>query len=127
MTLGYIGGASQLEKNGPARLWINGAINSGNSGGPLVLTETGEVIGVVVSKLAPVPPEIVSALDAMSSQRSGVVYNERMADGTTVNLSEAQVIAAVLQYLRGQTQLVIGMAVMPGDIAAFLRAHGVTP
>lgn len=126
LTMGHLAGEAPAQPNGPVRLWINGAFNSGNSGGPLVLAETGEVIGVVASKLAPIPSIIEQALDAMSKQPSGVVYTVTN-NGKTERVSEAQVVAAVLQYLRGQTQLVIGMAVPGGGVAAFMQANNVTP
>jgi hypothetical protein len=126
LTMGHLAGEAPAQPNGPVRLWINGAFNSGNSGGPLVLAETGEVVGVVAAKLAPIPPIIEQALDVMSKQRSGVVYNVTN-NGKTEHVSEAQVVAAVLQYLRGQTQLVIGMAVPGGGVAAFMQANNVTP
>jgi len=127
LTMGYLAGESPNVSNGPARLWVNGAFNSGNSGGPLVLASTGEVIGVVSAKLAPVPPEIEQALQVMANQPSGVIYTATKPDGSTQNLSEGQVIATVLQYLRGQVQLVIGMAVSANDLSAFLTANGIAP
>ena len=57
------------------RQWVvNAAFNRGNSGGPVVLIETGEVIGVVSSKLAPISPTAKSALDALEQQKSGFTY-----------------------------------------------------
>jgi len=112
----------------PARRWVvNAAFNSGNSGGPLVDIETGQVMGVVSSKLAPLPAEVESALNLLKTQRSGLSYTKKTADGTMERFSEAQLLEAVLQYLRSQTQLVIGYAVMTQDLKKFLKAQGIKP
>jgi S1-C subfamily serine protease len=106
---------------------VNAAFNSGNSGGPLLLIETGEVIGVVSSKLAPISPEAASALTALENQGSGFEYTAIRADGSTFKLSEGQIVAKVLHELRRQVQLVIGYAVLLDDIRTFLNAHGINP
>jgi 2-succinyl-5-enolpyruvyl-6-hydroxy-3-cyclohexene-1-carboxylate synthase len=93
----------------------------------VVNVEDGTVIGVVSSKLAPLPAVIESALSALEKQVSGMVYTAKKADGTKFTLSEGQVIGAVLQYLRSQTQLVIGYAVPVKDLREFLKKNGVSP
>jgi hypothetical protein len=106
---------------------VNAAFNSGNSGGPLVDVETGDVIGIVDSKLAPISPQTASALNALQSQISGMVYQATGPDGKQTSVSEAQVVALILNELRQQTQLVIGMAVLPTDLKKFLKAQNVDP
>jgi hypothetical protein len=54
-------------------------------------------------------------------------YNGTKADGTAVTYSEGQLIGEVLQYLRGQVQLVIGYSIAPDDIAKFLKARKLNP
>jgi S1-C subfamily serine protease len=109
------------------RLVVNAAFNSGNSGGPLVAIENNKVIGVVASKLAPLPQYIESALKALKDQKSGFVFEKTKADGSKENVSEAQVIEEILQYLRKQTQLVIGHAVTTKDLVGFLKSKGIDP
>ena len=48
-------------------------------------------------------------------------------NGQTKNVSEAQIVAEILQFLRGQTQLVVGHAVILDDLKAFLSSQGLTP
>jgi len=57
LSVGYLSGIDGIRTASGTviRQWVvNAAFNSGNSGGPLLHIETGEVIGVVSSKLAPI-------------------------------------------------------------------------
>ena len=127
---GYLSGIDMVDtgdgKN-TARWVVNAAFNNGNSGGPLLDIERGEVIGVVSSKLAPLPKDVESALAALKNQKSNVVFERKLQDGTRVTMSEAQVIEFVLEYLRSQTQLVIGYAVTIVDLRNFLGSQGIAP
>lgn len=129
VSVGYLAGLSLVPaKPKPVgRAYINGAFNHGNSGGPVVDVNSLAVVGVVHAKVAPVPADVKSALEVMGKTSSGLQYTATRADGTSVSLSEAQVVSRVLEHLQSQTQLVIGMAVLPGDIIAFLKAQGVEP
>jgi S1-C subfamily serine protease len=127
---GYLSGIDMVDtKDGrsTARWVVNAAFNNGNSGGPLVDIERGEVIGVVSSKLAPLPREVEDALSALKNQKSNFIFERKLPDGTRVTLSEAQVIEFVLEYLRSQTQLVIGYAVTIVDLRTFLTSRGIAP
>ncbi len=127
---GYLSGVEMFRVKGGAispRLVVNAAFNNGNSGGPLLDIEGGKVIGVVSSKLAPLPDHITSALEALKNQKAGFIFTKTYKDGREEKVSQAQVIEEVLQYLRSQTQLVIGYAVMIGDLKKFLRENGIEP
>ena len=54
-------------------------------------------------------------------------YTAKLADGSTKSFSEAQLVADVLNELRGQVQLVIGYAVSTSDIKEFLQRNGIEP
>lgn len=130
ISVGYLAGIGDSASAGGKlhRRWVvNGAFNLGNSGGPLINIEDGTVVGVVSSKLAPIPKRIAAELEALSEQGSGFRYTITCADGRTEQLSEGQVIAEVLQYLRSQTQLVIGHAVTLGDLRSFLKSQEIEP
>lgn len=130
LTVGYLAGTDEVERISKQKAWVwvvNAAINSGNSGGPLVSVEDNKVIGVVVSKLAPIPPLIESALKALGEQKSGFTYTETKPDGSKETVTEGQVVAMVLKYLRSQTQLVVGHAVIADDLRAFLLKEKVEP
>lgn len=129
LSVGYLAG-TELEPTALGRVqrWVvNAAFNSGNSGGPLLDLEDEAVMGVVCSKLAPVPPRVEAALKALERERRGVVFRARRSDGTIIELSEGEVVATVLDYLRRQTQLVIGYAATSAQIRRFLEANGVQP
>lgn len=106
---------------------VNAAINLGNSGGPLVDVETGEVIGVVSSKLAPMPKYIETALASLKRDKTIIAFKKIKTDGSEETMSTSQVLEEVLQHLRSQTQLVIGHTVVLGDLRALLKANGLEP
>lgn len=130
LSVGYLAGidAHRTSSGKVLQRWVvNAAFNRGNSGGPLLNIETGEVIGVVSSKQAPISPAAQSALDALANQKSGFVYTAKLPDGSTQNISEGQIVAQVLHELRAQVQLVIGMAVVLEDLRQFIKAQGLDP
>jgi len=130
LSAGYLAGTDrQGTASGAvfARWVVNAAFNSGNSGGPLVRAGTGDVIGVVSSKLAPLSPSTLIILDALKTQRSGMMYEQVNPDGSKTPISEAQLLASVLDDLRSQVQLVIGYAVFTSDLSQFLRRNGIDP
>jgi S1-C subfamily serine protease len=130
LSVGYLAGTQEFKDpaGGVIQRWvINAAFNGGNSGGPVLSLEDGSIVGVVSSKLAPVPQEIATILELLSKQQSGFTYEGTKADGSKVTFTEGQLIGEVLQYLRSQVQLVIGYAVSPEDIAKFLKARNIKP
>lgn len=131
LTTGYISGmdAPDASKgNKTQRIVVNAAFNCGNSGGPLVEIENGTVIGVVCSKLAPLPAEIDVYLNGLKKNAGmGIQYMKQKTDGTTEPIMEGQVIEEILRYLRSQTQLVIGYACTRDNLVQFLKANGIQP
>jgi S1-C subfamily serine protease len=130
LSVGYLSGidAYQIRPGTIVKKWVvNAAFNGGNSGGPLIQIETGQVFGVVSSKLAPISQEAALILNALESQKSGFMYTAKKTDGTEIQYSEGQIVGKVLNELRGQIQLVIGQAVLLEDIKAFLAANKIEP
>jgi len=131
LSMGYLAGTTAVKRTDNGNIiqqWVvNAAFNSGNSGGPLLDIESGEVIGVVASKLAPISSTAASALEALGKQQSGFMYAATRPDGSKFSMSEGQVIELVLQELRNQLQLVVGMAVRADDLLKFLQAQHLDP
>ncbi|MBL7187215.1 MAG: trypsin-like peptidase domain-containing protein [Phycisphaerae bacterium] len=126
LSVGYLSGKDVIRSPSGktvGRFVVNAAFNAGNSGGPLIDIESGAVIGLVASKLAPLPSYIKSALKALKDDTSISAFWVTKSDGTKERISNSQVLEQVLQYLRSQVQLVIGQAVLTGDINTFLKKH----
>jgi len=128
LSVGYLSGRDAIKTpTGKIvqRLVVNAAFNSGNSGGPLIDIETGTVIGIVSSKLAPIPPHIEKALHALKEIEFGVTWTWSKPDGTKGKISQSQLLEKILRYLRSQTQLVVGRAVLPSQMRSFLKKHDI--
>jgi hypothetical protein len=127
LSVGYLAAldAHMIQGRQITRWVVNAAFNSGNSGGPLLLIETGEVLGVVSSKLAPISPFAQQALEVMHTNNTGVCYTQTLPDGSKRDLVEGQIVAMILDELRAQVQLVIGYAVVLDDLRAFLGRPGI--
>ena len=93
----------------------------------MINVSDGKVIGVVVSKMAPLPPYIAEYLELLEVNEEGGKVVTRKPDGSRGEMTQGQIIAEVLEYLRKQTQMVIGHAVILGDLRSFLRGNGIDP
>jgi len=127
---GYISGVDNVKTESDklvTRLVVNAAFNLGNSGGPLIQIDNGTVIGVVCSKIAPLPHEVESALSALKNDRTIIAFSKTRPNGSEEAMSTSQVLEEILQYMRSQTQLVIGHAVILSDLKEFLQYHGIEP
>jgi hypothetical protein len=130
LSVGYLAGVGPVKNEfgvTPPQWVVNGAFNLGNSGGPVISTEDGSVIGVVSSKLAVIPPGLEGALTALRNNRNGIQYKFQHADGRVEDFSEAQIVGEVLHYLRSQTQLVVGYAVSVKELRQFLEKNEIEP
>jgi hypothetical protein len=128
LSMGYLSGFNdsppyEQTKSAVKHLVVNGAFNPGNSGGPLFVAGSNEVIGVVVSKHAPITPFVRSAIEALASNKSGVVFTASDAQGKTQSFVESQVVAEILHYFRQLTQVMIGEAVAASELFEFLKNH----
>lgn len=127
LSVGHISGY-RVEGAGEAshsRLVVNGAFNPGNSGGPLFMSNSNEVIGVVVSKHAPFTQFQLDALQAMANNKgTGVGYTYTHPDGTKERIMEAQIVADILAHFRSLTQVMIGEAISVEALRQFLKGVG---
>lgn len=126
LSVGYLAGFAEHTIGGKARrhLVVNGAFNPGNSGGPLLRANDEKVIGVVVSKHAPITPFHESALQALASNKTGVTFTSTDEKGQTTTFVESQIVADLLFYLRDLTQVMIGEAIAAPVLADYLGENG---
>ncbi|MGD0012863.1 MAG: serine protease [Bryobacteraceae bacterium] len=128
LAVGYVSGfradAGTDHSRSPVKhLVVNAAFNPGNSGGPLLMSGEPAVVGVVVSKHAPMSPYLQSEIDVLAQNPYGMMYVATDPAGNRKQVSEAQIVADVLIYFRSMTQVVIGEAVAADELVAFLNDH----
>jgi S1-C subfamily serine protease len=125
LSVGYVSGYREPVDTGQAvkHIVVNGAFNHGNSGGPLMISRTNKVIGVVVLTFHFYPPELQTIIDALASEKFGMMYEEVHPDGKKNSVSEAQLTATVLQEFYEKTQVMIGEAVSGSELAAMIKEH----
>ena len=128
--VGYLAGVDSFQNDDKSivtRWVVNAAFNHGNSGGPLIDESSGEVIGVVISKLAPLSENTKQIMSLLSKEQTGVVFNFKQKDGKTASVSEASLVESVLSDLSSQVQLVVGYAALTADLTGFLKKNGLDP
>lgn len=129
LSVGYVAGFNAHQPTSIAapqrRLVLNAALNPGNSGGPIFNWGESSVRAVAVTKHAPITPYLQSAIDALKNNRSGITFTATDGHGNTQMFVESQIVAEVLQYFRGMTQVVLGEAIAATDVTAFLNKHSV--
>lgn len=127
LSVGYLAGFNdyQKDKTSPKvkRYIINGALNPGNSGGPLFIAGTNKVVGVVVAKHAPITQFLLSALDVLEKNKSGFQFTAINEKGDKIPFSESQIVAALLQHQRQMTQVMLGEAIVIDELIAFLKEN----
>lgn len=127
LSVGYLAGFNdyQKDKNSPKvkRYIINGALNPGNSGGPLFIAGKNKVVGVVVAKHAPITSFLLSALDVLEKNKSGFQFTATNEKGDKIPFSESQIVAALLQHQRQMTQVMLGEAIVIDELIAFLKEN----
>jgi len=121
LSVGFLAGFTEEKSN--RRLVVNGAFNPGNSGGPLFLSGSNEVIGVVVSKHAPISKFHLSALDVLAKNRTGVTYTGTDSEGQPTKFVESEIVADLLNGFRSLTQVMIGKAISIEVLKEFLQEH----
>lgn len=127
LSVGYIAGFRE-NQNGQGyktikHIVINGAFNPGNSGGALFKAGSDEVIGVVVAKHAPFPDSVMSGLQALANNQSGLQFQATDSQGKNINVSESQIVAMFLDHLRKLAQVNIGEAISATDLTDFLTTN----
>ena len=125
LATGYISGF-RYTPEGKKRLVINGAINKGNSGGPLFSGHDEKVIGIVVAKWQiPLTQFQTSALQALKNNSSGVQFNATNEQGQRRSFSESQLVADLLAQYWDHSQVMIGEAIPAKELIDLLKENSV--
>ena len=129
LSIGHISGFKDhketQDSNIVKHIVVNGAFNPGNSGGPLLISGSNKVIGVVVSKHTPITPFLYSAIQALANNKSGVVFTSKDDKGNTKQFVESQIVAELLKYFRELTQVMIGEAIDRSELIEFLKENNI--
>jgi hypothetical protein len=126
LSVGYVSGYRADDSRGARvkHIVVNGAFNHGNSGGPLLISRSSEVIGIVVLTYHFYPPVVKQAIDVLAKQNFGFMIGTRTsASGQNEQVSEGQVTAMVLDEFYQKTQVMIGEAICASELKAVLREH----
>jgi len=127
LSVGYVSGFKDYRENQTSNIVkhivVNGAFNPGNSGGPLLISGSDKIIGVVVSKHAPITPFLYSAIQALAKNSSGVVFTATDEKGNKKQFVESQIVAELLGYFRELTQVMIGEAIDRSELLKFLKEN----
>ncbi len=83
------------------------------------------MIGVVVSKHAPISQFHKDALLVLAQNQSGVVYTATEPNGTQRNFVESQLVADILGGFRQLTQVMIGEAISVEVLQEFLKENSI--
>jgi S1-C subfamily serine protease len=129
LSVGYLAGFVSHQEGAAQKkhLVVNGAFNSGNSGGALFRAYDNAVIGIVASKHAPISQYHQQAIDALSKNNSGVVFSATDEKGNGKDFVESQIVADLLIHMRSLTQVMIGEAIAVDELKEMLNEIDLSP
>lgn len=128
LSVGYVAGfreatSEDSKSKGVKHIIVNGAFNHGNSGGPLLIAQDNQVIGIVVLTYNFYPAGLKKLIDQLSTQKYGMQWTLTSPDGSKKDVSEIQITAAIMDEFYQKTQVMIGEAIAGSELAAMLKEH----
>jgi len=128
LSVGYVSGyyAASVPGGNVRHIIVNAAFNPGNSGGPVFAVDDDKVIGIVVWKSIAFSQNVATAIEGFRKPGGismGGRFSRTLADGTTVSVTDQEVIAAVLEEFYRKVQVNIGEAVSVSELRAFIDQH----
>ena len=128
LSVGYVAGfRNTIPDNAKGKrvkhIIVNGAFNHGNSGGPLLIAQGNEVVGIVVLTFNFYPAGLKDLIDKLSEEKFGMQWTLTRADGTKQDVSETQLTAGILDEFYQKTQVMIGEAIGVSELRALLKEH----
>jgi len=129
LSVGYLAGFTSHKMGATQKkhLVVNGAFNSGNSGGALFRASDNKIIGIVVSKHAPISPYHQQAIEALAQNSSGVMFTKTNDNGESKSFVESQIVAELLTHMKSLTQVMIGEAVAVEELMSMLLEIDLSP
>ena len=133
LSRGYVAGyrmdVKQLEsgeRGTPvSRVIVNGALNPGNSGGPLIDRTTHKVIGIVVEKWFLFSPNIESVVNGLQHAGAGMIGGAPMyiteKNGEVRRVTQQEGTAKALEELYEKSQVMVGEAISVSELNAFIK------
>ena len=125
LSVGYVAGYNAVKVGAGTvkHIVVNGAFNPGNSGGPLFLSGSDKVIGIVVWKQILFSTGVPTIIDGFKHARTKMSGNFSITqpDGTQKPVSDQEAIGAVLEEFYDTAQVVIGEAISVSELKDFLR------
>ena len=129
LSVGYLSGFQAFLLGSGAiqkRLVVNGAFNSGNSGGGLFKANENKIIGIVVNKRIPILNQFQNnAIEALAKNGSGIVFAAKDSQGGEKTFVESQIVAQLLESFRGLVQIMIGEAICSTELVKVLMSVAV--
>jgi S1-C subfamily serine protease len=134
LSRGYVAGYRQAVGTGTtgnprapvSRVIVNGALNPGNSGGPLIDRSNGKVVGVIVEKWNLYLPDLETVMQALPTGGGfggGTEVYQTLPDGSRHAMSKNEEIALAINELYRYGQVVVGEAVAVSELNAVIAAH----
>ena len=101
--------SSKFTESNIRLMQIDGSVNSGNSGGPL-LNMDDKVVGIVTQKAGGIDDKLLGISEIVKKSKSGMVINYKFKDGREVKFDPQQALADVIQIIHDYTSVGIGYA-----------------